>query len=140
MSDSTDNTETLERRAGFIAFMIFAAFAIAIFIAFNSREKPPPPPEKVYLPKTAADFRAEEISNAFDPWDGSHIELTRWIKSQLKDPKSYEHIETRYRDKGDTVFVITKYRAKNSFGTYAAATVSANTLADGRVIEILSEH
>jgi hypothetical protein len=60
-------------------------------------------------------------------WDGSHSQVTQWLKKNLKDPKSYEHIETRVlpvNDKG-LHFAFVQYRAKNSFGGYVIGNVSA---------------
>lgn len=38
------------------------------------------------------------ISGQFSAWDGSHTELTKLIKQNLNDEKSYDHINTSYRD------------------------------------------
>ena len=47
------------------------------------------------------DYNSERnnwIRNQFSAWDGSHVELEKLIISNLNDEKSYEHIETTYRD------------------------------------------
>ena len=43
---------------------------------------------------TPEDVAKQKIEKLFDPWDGSHRELTKVIKSNLRDPDTYEHIET----------------------------------------------
>ena len=51
-------------------------------------------------------------------WNGSHNGVERYVKANLRDPDSYNHIETRItpvNDKGEHVLVM-KYRAKNGFG------------------------
>ena len=69
----------------------------------------------------------QKIERLFNPWDGSHLELTKVIKSNLKDPDSFEHIETTYLIQGDSMIVQTKYRAKNSFGGVVVESVTAIT-------------
>lgn len=97
------------------------------------------------------------IKDQFNPWDGSHFELTKLIKQNLNDEKSYEHIETTYRniateddmnevnkvlsDSGYSqrveigdLFIMTKFSAKNGFGgvikntAYGIASYSKNTV------------
>lgn len=82
--------------------------------------------------------RKEAIEKQFSAWDGSHPQLSRLIKENCRNPDSYEHIETKYRDDGNSIFVITKYRAENGFGGMSIGTVSARVDFDGNVIEIVS--
>ncbi|HUM52138.1 MAG TPA: hypothetical protein PK431_09995 [Chitinophagales bacterium] len=83
--------------------------------------------------------RKEKIEKLFSPWDGSHIELTRYIKKNMNDPDSYEHIETRFGDQGDYILVVTKFRGKNAFGGKVINTVTAKVDFDGNVLEIVSQ-
>jgi hypothetical protein len=83
--------------------------------------------------------RKENIEKQFSSWDGSHPKLSRMIKENCRNPDSYEHIETKFRDDGNYIFVITKYRAQNAFGGMAIGTVSANVDFKGNVIKIISE-
>lgn len=67
--------------------------------------------------------RTEEKRKGFDclsAWDGSNRDLVAKVKEDLRDPDSFEHIET-------TIAPVTakgrhpirmKYRAKNGFGGY----------------------
>jgi hypothetical protein len=51
-------------------------------------------------------------------WDGSHRELVSALKDSLRDPDSFEHIETKItpvNDKGEHVLLM-RYRARNGFG------------------------
>ena len=82
--------------------------------------------------------RKKKIEEQFDPWDGSHIALSRLIKQNCRNPDSYEHIETKYRDNGNLIFVTTKYRAENGFGGMAIGNVTAKVDIEGNVIEIIS--
>lgn len=47
------------------------------------------------------DFNNERniwIKSQFSVWDGSHRELEKLVKKNLNDEKSFDHIETTYRD------------------------------------------
>lgn len=78
------------------------------------------------------------IREQFSAWDGSHRELTKLIKAQLNDEKSYDHISTTYREITDEdakaevnqvlanagysqrvevndLFIQTEFSAKNAF-------------------------
>lgn len=56
--------------------------------------------------------------HCLSPWDGTHRAVENYVEQNLRDPDSYEHIETSItpvNDKGThTLFM--KYRAKNGFG------------------------
>ncbi|RIV20318.1 hypothetical protein DYU11_19905 [Fibrisoma montanum] len=75
--------------------------------------------------------RSEVVEGFFSPWDGSHPGLERAIKSSMNDPDSYEHVSTRFKDNGSTVYVFTTFRGKNAFGgkvvNYAEGTVNGET-------------
>jgi hypothetical protein len=83
--------------------------------------------------------RKENIEKQFSPWDGSHPRLSRMIKENCRNPDSYEHIETRFIDKGNYLFIVTKYRAQNGFGGMSIGKVSANVDFKGNVIKIISQ-
>ncbi len=84
--------------------------------------------------------RKEKVEKQFSSWDGSHLGLTSIIKRSMNDPDSYEHIETRFRDDGNSIFVITEFRGKNAFGGKVKNTVSARVDFEGNVIEIISQN
>lgn len=86
---------------------------------------------KFYKPKA---MREKEIVKQFSAWDGSHTQFERMIKNVLKDPDSYEHIETKYIDKEQHIIVITKYRARNSFGGYVVESKAAKFSIDGQFL------
>lgn len=92
-------------------------------------------PSKPKAPPTAAELRQQKIENQFSGWDGSHRHLERSVKASLKDPDSYQHIETRYKDNGDSISVFMNYRAKNSFGGYVVNTVVAKYDLSGNLLE-----
>ena len=77
-----------------------------------------------------------KLKSQFSRYDGSHRKVEAAIKSRLKDPSSYEHVETRYVVNTNSITIYTTYRARNSFNAlipgYAMATVDA----EGNVISI----
>ena len=83
--------------------------------------------------------RKEKIEKQFSGWDGSHPKLSRMIEEKCRNPDSYEHIDSRYRDDGNSIYVITKYRAENGFGGMTIGTVSAYVDFKGNVIKIISQ-
>lgn len=70
--------------------------------------------------KLAADLEKAEhqkkVEAQFSGWDGSHRQFERLIKDAMNDPGSYEHVETKYIDKGSYIRVFCTFRGKNAFG------------------------
>jgi len=83
--------------------------------------------------------RAAFLGTGFSSWDGSHRGLTKVIKESMNDPKSYEHVETVYWDKGDRLIVQTTFRGKNGFGGVVKNRVKAETDLDGNVLKIIAQ-
>ena len=81
--------------------------------------------------------RDKAIKSQFSPWNGSHDALTRYIKKNMNDPDSYEHVETRWIDKGDFILVIATYRGKNAFGGVVKNTTMAKVDISGNILEII---
>lgn len=77
------------------------------------------------------------IENQFSKFDGRHIKLTVLVKQKLNDPKSFEHVETKYSKQGDNLIVFMTYRATNSFGALVLGSVKAKVYYSNDVIEIL---
>lgn len=55
--------------------------------------------------------------HCLNSWDGSHSRVKKYTRDRMRDPKSFEHIETRIAPvkKGKHTLIM-KYRAKNGFG------------------------
>lgn len=71
--------------------------------------------------------------------DGSHKYINRRIKAGLRDPGSFQHIETTYQMPEDSTageaFYTTRFRAKNGFGGYNTQTAFARCrLETGEVV------
>ncbi len=106
-----------------------------VFIAFGSDDEE----SKTNADGTSKTERQIKVESQFSSWDGSHRGLTDLIKKSMNDPDSYEHIETRFRDDGDNIFVITKFRGANAFGGKVINTVIARVDFSGNVIEVISQ-
>jgi hypothetical protein len=87
--------------------------------------------------KEAPNKRKKLLERGFNMWNGSHIKLEKYIKTSLKDPRSYEHIETRYTDKGDFIIVGTKFRARNGFGGMVIGNIAVKASIDGDILELI---
>ncbi len=85
----------------------------------------------------AAAAREDKIQAQFHPWDGSHINLERYIESIMNDPDSYDHVETVYWDRGDYLIVQTTFRGKNAFGGVVINSIKAKVSLDGQVLSII---
>jgi hypothetical protein len=88
--------------------------------------------------KSAEKDREARIQRGFSFWNESHIGLSREIKKRMNDPKSYEHVETHYLDRGSELLVTTRFRGKNAFGGLVVNTAIARTDLDGNVLEMVS--
>lgn len=73
----------------------------------------------------------------FSAWDGSHYGLVKAIKDKLHDANSFEHVETKFWDKGDHYVVIMKYRATNGFGAKVLNSAKAECDKSGNFIRFL---
>lgn len=76
--------------------------------------------DKKPQPKTA------DIDSYFSKWDGSNYDLVSVVKQSMNDPKSFEHIETRYRDNGNSYTIVMSFRGKNAFNALVVQTVTAD--------------
>jgi hypothetical protein len=93
-----------------VSYVIGISFVFLIIIgAINA-------PRVEHVPLTKAELHQKNVISQFSGWDGSNYAMTKRIKSILNDPDSYEHIETRYKDKGTYLAVYSTISAKNAFG------------------------
>jgi hypothetical protein len=80
----------------------------------------------------------EIVSKQFDTWGGVHIKLKEYIKTQMNDPNSFEHLGTRHSIEGDFVMVYTEFTGKNAFGGRVRHSVIAKCWAyGGDIVEIV---
>jgi hypothetical protein len=83
--------------------------------------------------------RRKLLESGFSPWDGSHKALEKYIKSTLRDPRSYEHVETRFTDNGEHIIVGTTFRAKNGFGGMNTGSIVVKASIDGKILGIITK-
>ena len=83
--------------------------------------KPTISPEK----QAKIDYK-EWIDSQFSAWDGSHVKLVELVKENMNDPKSFEHVETKYIDNGDSLTIFMKFRGTNAFGGKILNTVTGH--------------
>ena len=107
------------------------------FLALGSTNSNSPSTPKA--PKTPEEARKELIEKQFSVWDGSHYAVTKVIKDSMNDPKSYEHVETRYVDGGDHLIVTTTFRGQNAFGGVVKNSVMVKVDFDGNVLKVLTQ-
>ena len=76
------------------------------------------------------------IKSQFSGWDGSHRNVESELKSRMKNPKSYEHVETRYSVGKGVITVVTTYRGTNSFGAVVTNQAIATVDMAGNVLTL----
>jgi hypothetical protein len=66
----------------------------------------------------AEEIRKRKGFHCLSSWDGSHRSVNKYVEKNLRDPDSFDHIETRITpvDKNGEHKLIMSYRAKNGFG------------------------
>ncbi|MCA9137274.1 MAG: hypothetical protein KDB00_10955 [Planctomycetales bacterium] len=83
---------------------------------------------------------ADPATVQFSAWDGSHAGVVESVKSQMHDPRSFEHVETIYWDMNTRIKVQMTFRGKNGFGgtvtQVATAWISKDT---GRVDHLICD-
>jgi hypothetical protein len=84
-----------------------------------------------------AKARDNLIGKGFSAWDGSHRALEKHIKKRMNNPDSYEHIDTKYYDRGDFIIVTTRFRGANAFGGLVVNEMTAKAGLDGHLLEII---
>lgn len=68
-------------------------------------------------------------------WDGSHPGMVRATKDMMNDPKSFEHVETRYIDRGEEIDLVMTFTGKNAFGGTIKQIVSGTIDKDCNLIK-----
>jgi len=110
----------------FIALLVLAPIAFAIYFFFireSSDEK---------SARLAAEALQQEKNrtagfHCLSSWDGSHSTVVQKVKEQLRDPNSFEHVETKItpvNNSGEHGLLM-QYRANNAFGGKTVGLVKA---------------
>ena len=84
------------------------------------------------IKKLKEDWETQNLS----AWYGSCRPVEKYIKNNMNDPDSYEHVETQYRfDRAtNSFFVVSRFRGKNAFGGKVLNNAKAYVSLDGSVI------
>lgn len=97
-----------------------AVFLVPIILLLSWCSSPSPPPSAAEAAKqAAAEAQDREYGrHCLSGWDGSHSEVVEAVKRSLRDPASFEHIETRTSPDDGTGHnvLMMKFRARNGFG------------------------
>jgi hypothetical protein len=117
-------------------------FAIGLIYIFISVKDAPPPKRTIAAsaPATApiALTDQQKIDKQFSSIDGSHVQLEKMIKKIMNDPKSYQHVSSRYAQHQQTITVITEYRGSNALGAIINDSVTAQFSLDGQFIKMVN--
>lgn len=80
--------------------------------------------------------RQKKVEAQFSAFDGSNRGVERYIKEHMNDPDSYEHVSTRFVDKGTYIAVMTQFRGKNAFGGKVLSNAVAKVDFEGNVLAL----
>lgn len=86
----------------------------------------------------------EKIESHLSTWDGSHPAIEAYIKKNMNDPESYEHVKTTFFVPQDTnqkqIVFKTTFRGKNAFGAVILNTVAAKCdIETGQLVEVIPQ-
>ena len=127
MMSKSSNPKNVKKGCLILFILVMIVFSIAAITCENEPEKP----------LTKKEIHEQNIQKLFSGWDGSHIKLTEKIKQSLNDPKSYEHIETTYRDLDSFLIINTTFTAKNAFGGTLKKEVSVVSDTLGNITDVI---
>lgn len=82
-----------------------------------------------------ATARKDLIEKQFSSWNGSHRGVIAYVKKNMHDPKSFEHVKTTYGDKEDYILVKMVFRGKNKFNAVVTQTCFARADLEGNVLQ-----
>jgi hypothetical protein len=126
----------------FKIFGVLFALVILGIIVSDDKEKEKQAAAIDNLTQHEKDSIATEklIFSAFSQWDGSQKNLVDYVKENMNDPKSFEHVETKmYRPGDSSLVVVMTYRGKNAFGGLVKNVIRAETKLDGTLIKVYTD-
>lgn len=83
---------------------------------------------------------SSEVESLFSKWDGSLPELKEYVKENMHDPSSFEHVETGWKVLNDGLHVRMRYRGNNAFGNPVVNSIEVKTDFEGKITGIISEN
>ena len=121
-------------------FYVLCIFGACFILGVIGNLMDPPSKSTKISKKTVT--TQDALKKQFSAWDGSHYKTVRYVKKIMKNPKSFEHVQTKYNDfsgQGYRVIHMT-YRGTNSFNAIVTNTISVKVNLQGDVLSILSQN
>ena len=114
-------------RGGFFWVMCFLFLLFALNVVMPGQQ------EEVETEKK----QEPKIPEGFSPWNGRHLAFSRRVKGMLNDPKSFEHVSTRYLKTDHEIRIWMTFRAKNPYNATVTQTWSGWYSSDGEFIKLI---
>lgn len=121
------------------------ALLIFILMRLGECEGNSDPYESTPEPVKTMTFQ-DSIDAQFSAWDGSHRGMEKAIKAQMKNPDSYEHVETGYKIIGKenengvkALYIVTTFRGTNSFNAVVTQQAKGTFSMDGQQLTFVIE-
>jgi hypothetical protein len=131
--------------AGCLVLISVIVFIIIIISAANGGDKKETTADSLNIPETTLSPEESEkakhdewVDSQFSLWDGSHSRLVKFVKENMNDSKSFEHVETTYliistQEQADLIgkgtigdlYVYMKFRGANALGGTILSEVAA---------------
>lgn len=131
-----------KKKSRWYVYVLAAFFGLWLFgtLLPNQESEPvaklSPEEQAVQDSLQAIQARRDSVEAAFSAWDGSHVQLTKYIKENLNDRDSYEHVQTRFWDMNNHIVIKTQFRANNAFGAKILQRVHAKAKINGKLLEV----
>lgn len=99
--------------------------------------------DETYEVKTIESLKEEiqlkqELEDLLDD-EGAIAVFVDFVKKEMNDPSSFEHVRTLITEKGKYLHVTMKYREVNSYGAKVLTTIEAKLNRDGSVKKVLNQ-
>lgn len=123
-AERAEEAKAFRRSRSRLRWILLAVLGVPIAYAVLTPDKPDPPPTAQEIALAAENKR--KGLHCLDEFTGTHMSLEEAVRARLRDPKSYEHVETRIApvQNGEHGLAMT-YRARNGFGGVNVARVAA---------------
>ncbi len=105
---------------------VFVIACIVIFIIVSPSETPERRKQRLERETVEQAEKRRKGWHCLSAWDSSHSGVERYLKQRLRDPDSYEHVDTRITpvSNGEHTLIM-RYRARNGFGGMTVGMVTA---------------
>lgn len=123
--------------------IVFGSFFLLLILIVSTSpepEEPPKTPEQIAADSVKARRDLLVKNGVFSDYSGQSVAMITAVSTLMNDPNSFEHLQTKYIDKGgDSIVLIMEYTGKNAFGgRVRGKAVGIVSATDGSLIELLS--